>query len=205
MEYIAALGLFVVISASPGPAMLLAIHNGVRFGFKTALFAVVGNTLAIALMAFTSALGMATLVHTFPHVYDAIKIMGGAYLLYLGMKLWLKQPDTLAPNHEPPRSPSVSHTHLLREAFLVGISNPKAIVFFSALFPQLANPSQDGVEPLLMYVCLFVLNSFCVMSTYAKLGALAQRALMRPRIQTRFNRSAGFVLMGFGLALLVQS
>lgn len=203
MEYIAALGLFVVISASPGPAMLLAIHNGVRFGFKTSLFGIIGNTLAIAVMALTSALGMATLLHAFPHVYDTIKIMGGAYLLYLGIKLWLKQPDTPAPNHAPTLPPSVSRTHLLREAFLVGISNPKAIVFFSALFPQLANPSQDGVEPLLIYVCLFVLNSFCVMSTYAKLGALAQRALMHPRVQKRFNRSAGLVLMGFGIALLL--
>ena len=129
-----------VVSATPGPNMLLIMSVSARHGLRTSVMAMLGCMTALLAMMSISAAGMGAVLQSSPQVFEALRLAGAAYLAYLGLKVWrapVQDPAAAADGEAAvATAPVVKAGVIFREAFLVAASNPKAILFAAAFFPQ---------------------------------------------------------------------
>ena len=128
--YVAAV---LVLTVTPGPSVLMCISTSVNLGPRKALVASIGSTTAIVGIMTLSALGLGTALATSESLFTALKWLGAAYLGYLGIKALLSSATEVAVSGGIESS---TNRRVYAEGFLVGASNPKALLFFGAPFPQ---------------------------------------------------------------------
>jgi threonine/homoserine/homoserine lactone efflux protein len=190
----------LVASITPGPSMLLALNHGICFGWRRALATAWGNVVATALQCLVSFAGLGFILAQAAWVFSAIRWAGAVYLVYLGCRLLFGPTEALigdGSDGQPRRS-------LFREAFVVTVSNPKAVFFFSALFPQFfADGGLSPAKATVMLVAVLVTTFGCMM-LYATAGARIQGLFGRPRFRAMFQRSVGATLVGFGAGLALE-
>lgn len=128
----------LVIIAIPGPSVMFAISRALVLGKRGAVLTVVGNGIGVLIQALAVAVGLGVLIQANDILMHTIRLAGAAFLIYLGFNSIRHRRDglDLSAPVEAPKS-----RHLLRESVIVGISNPKTIVFFTAIFPQFVNPA----------------------------------------------------------------
>jgi threonine/homoserine/homoserine lactone efflux protein len=145
-----------VVSATPGPNMLLVMSHGARFGLRSAVMTMAGCMTALLCMMSISAAGLGALLHTFPTVFDVLRYVGAAYLAYLGVKLWRSGVPTpsgeTADGHDEPGRSDGSY---YRQGLAVAASNPKAIVFAAAFFPQFIQPELPAMAQFVILLATF--------------------------------------------------
>ena len=157
----------LLATATPGPAALLVSVNSVSFGFHKALATVVGNICGLFLMSGLSVLGISALLLHSAWAFSLLKIVGTTYLIYMGVKYWLKGP--LNTEYREIKA-SKSTFALFCQGVIIALSNPKAIVFTTALFPQFIVPTQPLLPQFSLLVVSFMSLSFFCLSTYALLA-----------------------------------
>lgn len=195
---------FVVVTAvfllSPGPAVMLQINNGIRYGVRRSVIAVLGNMLAFQILIVLSALGLGALLTASAELFDLCKYLGAAYLLYLGVRLWRAAPvaNSAEVNTDRPGD-------LFRRAFLITASNPKALIYVSALLPQFVDPAQPLVTQFSLLALSCALVQFLVFMLYVVLAARARNWLSQPQRAVWFNRFGGLTFFGFAIALGLSS
>ena len=189
-------GMTFVESATPGPNMLLVMSHSARFGLRAAVVTMAGCMTALLCMMSISAAGLGALLHTFPAVFDALRYLGAAYLAYLGYKLWrasvaAKAGQDAAVQDEPLRSGGSFY----RQGLAVAASNPKAIVFSAAFFPQFINPDSDKLPQFAILLTTFTVIEVTWYFVYAVSGKRLSVYLHRTSIMKAFNRatSGGFL------------
>lgn len=188
----------LVVSATPGPNMLLAMTHGIRYGLRRTLPTLLGLLLALALIMTASAAGLGALLATSEWLFAGVKYAGAAYLLWLGIKTWRAEPQAL---DESSDTLSGSGWAGFRTGFLVAMSNPKAIVFFTALFPQFMDPNTAQGPQLLVLAATFFVVETSWQCAYAAGGAKLKTWLNSPRRLRLMNRVAGGSFVAAGLAL----
>lgn len=197
--WIAFVSVVSALVALPGPAVLMALNLGARSGYRGAAPAIAGNISGLAIMIAASALGIGGLMKTSAMAFMALKFMGGAYLIYLGVKM-IRSKDR-APCPVPAAKPTRPARRYL-EGVGVALSNPKAILFCAALFPQFLNPGASVWPQLLILGASMMSLSFIGLSIYA---ALAKSVARKTRAGTAklFDRISGtlFIVLGIGIAL----
>lgn len=188
---------------SPGPAILLALRNGAAFGFRSVIWSSLGNVSGIFCLSAAAMLGLGVLLMSSALLFGAVKLLGAFYLFYVGVRHLLgrasvvKQIDTEFGVEALP-----SPLRLYREAFLLATTNPKPILFFTALFPQFISPLAPLLPQFFALTGIFMGLSFIVLIGYAAIGARAKTLLLRPRFAKWVNRVVGTVFVSFGAALL---
>lgn len=188
------------VSATPGPNMLHVMMRSVHHGPRRAIYAMAGCMTAILLCLTASAAGLGALLKTSPHLFDILRYTGVAYLVWLGIKAWRTPPS--APDVDGAPRIRLSAAALYRGGLLIGLSNPKLIIFAAALFPQFINPAAPFVPQLAILVLTFVvIESFWYM-VYARGGQQLATWLAPDNRQRLFNRLTGVLFVGFGGALL---
>ena len=203
-DYIIYLVLAFTVTAIPGPAVVLTIKNSLRYGYKIAIANILGNFVAMVILASMSAAGLGAIIVTSSTLFFAMKILGCFYLVYVGTKIW-KSPyleGKIQFQGEPGNNIKVST--VFKEGFGVGISNPKAIAFFTALFPQFIDPSRSFIPQFLTLILTIEGISFFVLSSYAFLSSVASPYLSQKKPMIIFNKLTGAAFVGFGLALLYE-
>lgn len=191
-------GMTFVVSATPGPNMLLVMSHGARFGWRLALMTMAGCMTALLAMMSISAAGLGAVLHTFPAVFDVLRYLGAAYLAYLGYKLWTapaRDAQTAAPGLAG--SASRSGWALYREGLAVAASNPKAIVFAAAFFPQFIHPEAPALPQFAVLLSTFSVIEVGWYLVYALSGHKLSRHLQRSQVLKAFNRITGGVFVGF--------
>ncbi len=123
----------LVIIAIPGPSVMFAISRALVLGKRGAVLTVVGNGIGVFIQALAVSVGLGVLIESNDTLMHVIRLAGAAFLIYLGITAIRHRRDGLNLS-APVVAPSSSH--VLRESILVGLANPKTIVFFSAAFPQ---------------------------------------------------------------------
>lgn len=197
------LSITLAVTASPGPAVFLAIKNSIHYGNKAAVLAILGNIAAMLTLASLSAIGLGALILASSSLFLIIKLIGGLYLVYLGLRL-LVLPAT--PLKEPSGQINArSIPQLMAEAYLVGISNPKAIAFYVSLFPQFIAPDQPLIWQLLPLASTFACCSFGFLVAYALLAGRMRNLLQQPRFFGCFNRGTGMIFVALGSALMLSN
>ncbi len=189
-----------VLVVVPGPSVLFVISRGVALGRKAAVLTVVGNTAGVALQAVLVAAGVGAVVERSVVAYEVLRLAGAAYIVYLGVQ---------AIRHRRALSTVLdvatvrTTRHLVREGFVVGITNPKAIVFFTAILPQFVRPDA-GPVPLQMLVlgAIFCAIALVSDSTWGLLAGTARAGLAgEPHRLSRLGGTGGLVMVGLGAHL----
>lgn len=188
-------------AATPGPAVLLALRNGATRGFRAGLLSTLGNQVGLLLLAGASILGLGVILHTSAWLFTLVKWVGAAYLVYLGTRMLLSSGGLdMAGATRGDAAPS-GDAQMLRLGLWVSLTNPKAILFFGALFPQFVQTDQPLLPQFATLVALSMGASVSCLLSYVWLASRARRWLQRPKAALWINRVAGSVFIGFGLVL----
>lgn len=200
--------LFAMIAAmqvgSPGPSTILLVNNALVHGPSRAILILTGDLVAIAGLAACSLLGVGALLEANPTVFMVVKVVGAVYLLWLGMQQFRMAQAVPTTSGQPTTLQSVSV--LWRQSFMVGLSNPKAILFFSSLLPQFISSQQDShIATLLPLILLFVFIKLIVSSAYALAAQTVVTKLAKPGAAVWGKRAVGGVLMLFGIFMAINA
>jgi len=135
--------LLMLLSLGPGPNNFTAMHNGIQVGATKAVIAVVGRNLAFGVLMLVSALGLGAIIVSSVFWFGVVKWLGVAYLFYIGIKTW-RSAAVVLEEHESEEGIKAKRGHIarMRQEFFVAIGNPKAVLLFTAIFPQLLDLSQ---------------------------------------------------------------
>ena len=195
-----AIAFFYVIS--PGPAIFLAIANGLTGPMKNVLFSSLGNISRLSLLSTVSILGLGALLLTSENLFLAVKIFGALYLLFLGLKqIKLASQAKLPVVEQSPQSFKSSFSYY-KEGFFLASTNPKAILFFTALFPQFLEVGHSIVLQFFSMTAIFMLLSLLSLLSYAFIFKQAKGALAKGQRMTWFHRITGGLFIGMGVLLL---
>ncbi|WP_444938784.1 LysE family translocator [Microbulbifer sp. JMSA002] len=171
-SWLAFCSIALLATATPGPATLLVSTNSLMYGFKKSLITVLGNISGLLLMSSFSVLGLSAIVLNSAIAFTVLKIAGAIYLIYMGVNLWRKG---ITPMELKQTKKGKKHTiSLYFQGILVSVTNPKAIVFTTALFPQFIVVSESLLPQFTVLVLSFMCSSFVCLSTYSYLARRAK-------------------------------
>lgn len=196
--------LSVVVVAVPGPSVLFTIGRALTVGRREALLTVAGNAIGVYLQVVAVAIGVGVIVERSTEVFTVIKLVGAAYLVYLGVQAIRhrrKVTEALAagiPTVLPSR-------RALRDGVVVGVANPKSIVFFVVALPQFTDPAAGGVPvQMLLLGALFPVIALVLDSVWALLAATARAWFSRsPRRLELVGGTGGLMMIGLGATIAV--
>ena len=190
-----------VVCAIPGPNMLVVMTASAQHTIRRATATMAGCLSALVLMLSVSAAGLGVFRKAWPTMFDALRLIGAAYLIYLGVKSWRAKVDdsaNAAAQQEQSARPARSLGALYRSGFLVASSNPKAILFAAALLPQFIDASKATLPQFGVLVVTFAVIEVSWYLVYAICGARIGSTLKSGRVARAFNRLTGGVFVGFG-------
>jgi threonine/homoserine/homoserine lactone efflux protein len=193
------LGAIVLIACTPGPNVLYVTTRSIQYGLRASAAAMVGCLLALVLMLVGSVAGLSALLVTLPMAFDILRYLGAAYLIWLGIQTW-RAPDE--PEDAGAVASEASLVGTFRGGFLVGISNPKLLIFAAAFFPQFITPNEPWLPQFTLLVVTFVAVELAFYVVYALSGRRLAAHLVRGVWRQRLNRVSGVIFAGFGVALL---
>jgi len=202
--WIAYASIVFVVIITPGPAAALCMTHASVNGSLRTLFTIAGLLLSSLTLISLSAAGLGAALAASGTLFTIIKFAGAAYLVYLGVQI-LRAPAPPASEGRtlPVNSPRASATSLLRTGYLVGISNPKDLLFFGALFPQFMTPERDTTQQLVVLSLTWLLIAGTIMFCYAVAGSRLAAALNRLGPRNLFGKLTGGALIAAGAFLAV--
>jgi len=189
----------LLLTASPGPMVLLCVTTSIKDGFSSAIYSAFGGLLAIIGILTLSFTGLGLIVQSSQILFDIIKYSGAAYLIYLGYKALTSKQE----NYEMPKEEKSSKVKLslFIKGFLVGVSNPKAIIFFIALLPQFIDPLAPLFTQYIILVTTFAIPEISWLILYSYMGSKSSKWFLQNGRAKFFNRITGGVFIGAGVLL----
>jgi threonine/homoserine/homoserine lactone efflux protein len=186
-----------VMLAIPGPTILLVISYALGHGRRTTLATVTGVTLGDFTAMTASLAGLGALLATSSALFTVLKLVGAAYLMFLGVKLW-RAPITTGPMGDNDNLPEEKPLKILLHAYVVTALNPKSIIFFIAFVPQFLDLGKPFLPQTLIleatFLCLAALNAF----VYGLLADMARGYIRKASVQRVVNRTGGTLLIAAG-------
>ncbi|ELY2118361.1 LysE family translocator [Vibrio parahaemolyticus] len=189
----------LVLTASPGPSSLLCLSKGVSSGFRLALTTALGSLSAITIILTLSFTGLGVVIASSEFVFNIIKWCGAAYLIWLGIQAFRSKQNDFSKSDSA--QVSTSHVSAYTSGFIVGSSNPKAIIFFTALFPQFIDSTASLLTQYAIFAGTFVVFELSWLTFYALLGVKTSNWLFEAGRAKLFNRLTGGVFISAGVML----
>jgi len=186
----------LVFLALPGPGTFALLTSTGKGGFRAGAAATLGLIVGDQVLLWLAVAGVAALLAANPAVFKGVQYAGAAYLGWIGLKLIFAKEGSTSPIHIEPR-------HYARQAFLITLLNPKAIVFYMAFFPLFINPAthQGGVTFVTMAATIAVLTASYCLTLCAFAQAAAQKVRAHRKLARWLERLAGVFLIAFGIRL----
>lgn len=191
-----------VLIAIPGPSVLFTVGRALTVGRRAALLTVAGNTAGAYVQAMAVAIGLGAVVATSTAVYTTLKVAGAAYLVFLGVQAIRHRRVQVvgAAGSVEPRTGRV-----LRQGFLVGVTNPKVAVFFVAAMPQFVDPDRTVWSQVALFGLVFALIALISDSIWALAASTARTWFARsPRRIAGVNAGGGGLMIGLGVSVAVS-
>ncbi|WP_419766461.1 MAG: LysE family translocator [Arcobacter sp.] len=193
---------FFFVSITPGMCMTLSLSMGMSIGLKKTMYMMAGELLGVAIVAISSVIGVATIMLTNPTIFVILKYCGGAYLIYLGITMWLSR-GKMALNLEGCNF-NVSKKSLAIQGFVTAIANPKGWAFFIALLPPFIDEKLPYVPQLSVLIFLILLLEFFCLIIYASGGSTLRKLLQNSSNVKLLNKIAGSMMIGIGVWLALS-
>ena len=197
------LGFFVaswLISLSPGAGVISCMVAGMRYGYVRALWNIAGLQLGIVLTMAIVAAGLGAILATSAVAFTAIKWLGAAYLVWLGIAQW-RAPAFGVDAEAAQKGLSGTARQLVLRGFLVNATNPKGILFMLAVLPQFIDPAKPQLPQYAICAATIFFTDLVVMSAYTALAAKVLRALREPHHIRLINRTFGGLFVAAGVLL----
>jgi threonine/homoserine/homoserine lactone efflux protein len=190
-----------ILIVVPGPSVLFVVSRGVALGRRAAVVTALGNAVGIYLQVVAVALGVGAVIERSVALLSAIRLLGAAYLVYLGVQA-LRHRRTLASVLDAGAA-APERRGLALEGFVVGVSNPKWIVFFTAILPQFIDPSGAPVAlQMLALGAIAVAIAVVSDSVWGMVAGTARSWLARsPRRLEALGSAGGLTMIGLGVRL----
>lgn len=183
--------------------MTLSLTLGMRFGMKAIAWMMIGELSGVALVAASSAIGVAAILLTYPILFSALKVGGGVYLIYLGMQMWLSK-GKMALTNDSAMQAAYAPKSLITQGFVTAVANPKGWAFFIALLPPFLDPERALFGQLsVLLVLILLLEAMCLV-IYGLGGKSLGHFLGDEKHQKTLNRSSGSLLAGVGVWLMMS-
>jgi homoserine/homoserine lactone efflux protein len=193
---------FFFVSITPGMCMTLAMTLGMTIGVKRALWMMLGELVGVATVAILSAIGVAALLLNYPNVFIVLKYIGGAYLAFIGLQMWLSK-GKMAIKADANDTKPASRIDLISQGFVTAIANPKGWAFFVALLPPFLDASQPLISQLAVLITIILTLELTCLLIYAAGGRTLKSILMQSGNVRIMNRIAGSLMIGVGVWLAV--
>ena len=190
---------FFVVSITPGMCMTLALSMGMSIGLKKTFYMMYGELFGVALVATSSVIGVATIMLKYPTIFLVLKYGGGAYLVYLGIQMWLSR-GKMAINLDECNY-SISKKSLAIQGFVTAIANPKGWAFFIALLPPFIDKTLPMTSQLIVLIVMILLLEFSCLVIYASGGKTLRKLLQNSSNVRLVNKVAGSLMMLIGVWL----
>jgi len=204
------IGEYIIVSLAiilaPGPSVLFTIARAIAWGRKVAVLTVLGNATGFFAMSLLVALGIGPIIQSSDLIYAGVQWAGGLYLIYLGVDAIRKQNEHSNQMLEEGSSGAPSAIRIIRDGFVVGILNPKGIVFNAAVTPQFIDRgSGNVVMQLILLGAIFALLAFFCDGTWGLLAGTARNWLATNLSRIIFLRIVGgIVMIILGVLILIQ-
>ncbi len=185
----------------PGPSLLFTIGRALTVGRREALLSVVGNGVGVMTQVLFVAVGLGALVGASAKVYTVIKVVGAVYVIWLGVQAIRHRGEA---RQALEKQVAARTGHALRIGFVVGLTNPKTILFFVAFLPQFTAPGAGHVGVQMMVLGMaFVTMAVCSDTLWALLAGKARQWFARePNRLDKLSAAGGVMMVGLGVVLL---
>ena len=192
----------LVLAASPGPGVFATVARALASGFRPAFAVICGIVLGDVVFLLFAVFGLSMVARALGNMFFIVKICGGAYLIWLGVRIWLKKPEPVTGNQN-------QNIHSQWGNFATGLvitlSNPKVILFYCGFLPTFLDLSALTLIDLVIVVTIITIVLGCVLGTYAFLASRARRMFTNQQAVRRLNRAAGGVMVAAGVAIAIRS
>jgi threonine/homoserine/homoserine lactone efflux protein len=189
----------MIIVLSPGPAVLIVVSTAVSNSLKQAIWVIVGIAVADMTYFVLSALGIVALILASDVLFTTIKWAGVAYLTYLGLRTLFSSSNLTRVKTKQEKNKKFLHFFV--SGYILEISNPKALLYFSALLPQFIDVSEPLIQQLLVLgAAVFVLDIICY-SLYAYLGSSTSAVTFSTKTKRLLKRCSGGLLVLAGIKM----
>ncbi|MBT4889765.1 MAG: LysE family translocator [Rhodospirillales bacterium] len=193
-------GASTLLILMPGPIVTLVVANSLTQGARAGLTNIIGNTTALIIFFTIGGLGMVWVMSLLSDWFNMIRWAGAVYLIYIGIKAWMAKSHGLE-EHLKTRTTKKQSRAFFLQGFVVGITNPKMIIFYAAFFPQFMDPTLPAAGQLFVLSITFLIIATILDSCYAVLAGKLRPWLTGERRGRIRNRITGTLLIGTGLAL----
>ena len=191
-----------LVALSPGPAALCSMAQATRHGFRSSLAGIAGIQAGNLLFFTCVALGLGALLEKATVAFNILRVLGALYLFYVGARMiWktFRRPERSAMSGPV----ATQRSNLFLQGLLIQVSNPKALLFVTALLPQFIDRSRAVLSQLIVLVITTVIVDTIVLSSYAWIAHRGARASQFSRLKQWFERACGTALLYFGSKLLL--
>jgi threonine/homoserine/homoserine lactone efflux protein len=192
----------LVLAASPGPGVFATIARALASGFRPSLAVICGIVLGDVIFLLFAAFGLSMVARVLGNLFFIVKICGGAYLIWLGVKIWLKKPQSVATSQNLKVH---SQWGNLATGLVITLSNPKVILFYCGFLPTFLDLSVLAFTDLIIVVAIIAIVLGGVLGTYGYLASRARKMFTNRQAVRRLNRAAGGVMVATGVAIAIRS
>lgn len=198
-----ALTAFAII-VIPGPSVMFTVARGISLGKKAAFLSVLGNNLGAYVSVILVSFGIGPIIQRSQVAFVAVSVLGGSYLIYLGydtFKTRNKKTDEILSKND-----FSSSLQIVRQGFVVGVLNPKTLVFFAAVLPQFVNRDADNIPQQLLFLGLIFWIIALISDSAWGLSAGAARDWLshKPDRISNMTAAGGIVIMILGVGILIS-
>ena len=194
-----------VASIVPGPSMLLALTHGMKYGAKRTIASALGNLSITLLQATVSIAGLGAILLASEGLFNIIKWIGAAYLIYMGLSIWRSPDMAVSENTNSHLSSKAPLRKMYLQAAFVTAGNPKAIVFFTAVFPQFIDPDAAYIPQFGMLMGTGGIIAFGCFMIYAIGGQKIVTLFSKATVGKYFNKIIGGTFIGAGIGLATSN
>jgi len=186
---------FFFVSITPGMCMTLAMTLGMSVGIRRTMWMMMGEVIGVALVAIAAVIGVASIMLKYPDVFTVVKYLGGIYLAFIGVQMWLSKGSMTISNEA---QTNVNRVTLFNQGLFTAISNPKGWAFMISLLPPFINIDKAVAPQLTLLVAIIMISEFVCMMVYACGGKTLRVFLSKGDNVKLMNRVAGSLMVGVG-------
>ena len=194
-----------IASIIPGPSMLLALTHGMQYGAKKTIASALGNVTITLIQASISIAGLGTILVASETFFHIIQYMGATYLIYMGISILFSTEKSVSKDDWEQNAKFESLRKRYLQAALVTAGNPKAIIFFTAIFPQFIDPNTAYLFQSCILLGLCALITFCCFMIYAIGGQKVVFLFSDTNFGKYLKRIIGGTFIGAGIGIAVSN
>jgi threonine/homoserine/homoserine lactone efflux protein len=195
----------VLIVVAPGPSFAVMVNQSLRNGRLAGLAAVLGNASGLVFWASASVFGLTALIRTSEFAFLLLKVLGAAYLCWLGLRTLVRSRATAADDPVVMRTGGGGRLAAFRTGMVTNLANPKAAVLYLALLPQFLPVGGSTLADTAVLAAVQMAISVSWYTLVVLAVGLVRRTLARPSVKARVEQISGLVLVGLGLRMITLS